>query len=103
MRSFRYQRASDPQAALQVLAASVAAAAPQTEASVQPLAGGTTLIDLMKLDVMRPEHLVDINPLAGSWAQVKLDGDNLKLGALAHMSQVAGHAEVQQNYPVVAD
>jgi xanthine dehydrogenase YagS FAD-binding subunit len=103
MRSFTYQRASDPQAALQALAATSAADAPQTEASAQPLAGGTTLIDLMKLDVMRPGQLVDINPLAGSWAQVNLNGDNLQLGALARMSQVAGHAEVQQNYPVIAD
>jgi xanthine dehydrogenase YagS FAD-binding subunit len=103
MRSFSYQRASDPQAALQALAVTAAANTPLTEASTQPLAGGTTLIDLMKLDVMRPERLVDINPLAARWAQVNLDGGNLKLGALAHMSQVAGHAEVQQSYPVIAD
>src|SRR5689334_24512898 len=103
MRSFSYQRASDPQAALQALAVTAAAPTPLTEAAVQPLAGGTTLIDLMKLDVMRPERLVDINPLAANWAQVNLNATNLKLGALAHRSQVAGHAEVQQNYPVIAD
>src|SRR3569832_93270 len=103
MRSFSYQRASDPQAALQALAATSAVNAPLTQSPTQPLAGGTTLIDLMKLDVMRPERLVDINPLAGNWAEINLDGGNLKLGALAHMSQVAGHAEVQQHYPVISD
>jgi len=103
MRSFSYQRASDPQAALRALAATSATNAPLTEAPTQPLAGGTTLIDLMKLDVMRPERLVDINPLAGDWAQIDLNGGNLKLGALAHMSQVAAHGEVQQHYPVIAD
>jgi xanthine dehydrogenase YagS FAD-binding subunit len=103
MRSFLYQRASDPQAALQALATTAGVNAPLTEAPTQPLAGGTTLIDLMKLDVMRPSRLVDINPLAGNWAAINLDDNNLKLGALAHMSQVAGHAEVQRHYPVIAD
>ena len=76
---------------------------PSTQATVQPLAGGTTLIDLMKLDVMRPEGLVDINPLAGSWSEINLDGGNLRLGALARMSDVAAHPDVQRNYPVIAE
>jgi xanthine dehydrogenase YagS FAD-binding subunit len=61
------------------------------------------LIDLMKLDVMRPGTLVDINPLAKQWSAVSLDGGNLRLGALARMSDVAANAEIQKNYPVVAD
>jgi xanthine dehydrogenase YagS FAD-binding subunit len=100
MRPFTYQRASDPDAAIAALAASSGSNPP--EATVQALAGGTTLIDLMKLDVMRPEGLVDINPLAGSWSEINLDGGNLRLGALARMSDVAAHAEVQRNYPVIA-
>jgi xanthine dehydrogenase YagS FAD-binding subunit len=76
--------------------------APPTEAAVQPLAGGTTLVDLMKLDVMRPEGLVDINPLAATWSEINLDGGNLRLGALARMSDVAAHPQVQRNYPVIA-
>jgi xanthine dehydrogenase YagS FAD-binding subunit len=103
MRAFAYQRATDPSAATQALAAAVGANSPLTEASAQPLAGGTTLIDLMKLDVMRPATLVDINPLAAGWSAINLDGDNLKLGALARMSDVAAHPDVQRYYPVVAD
>jgi xanthine dehydrogenase YagS FAD-binding subunit len=103
MRPFMYQRAGDPSAAIQALAVTAAGGNSPTEAAVQPLAGGTTLIDLMKLDVMRPSTLVDINPLAGAWSQVNLEGDNLKLGALARMSDVAAHPEVQRFYPVVAD
>jgi xanthine dehydrogenase YagS FAD-binding subunit len=102
MRPFIYQRASDPNAAMAALAAS-RGNRPPTEAAVQALAGGTTLIDLMKLDVMRPQALVDINPLAGSWAEINLDGGNLRLGALARMSDVADHPEVQRNYPVIAE
>jgi len=101
MRPFTYQRASDPNAALTALAASSGNPLP-TEAAVQALAGGTTLIDLMKLDVMRPQALVDINPLAGSWAEINLDDGNLRLGALARMSDVVAHQEVQRHYPVIA-
>ena len=103
MRSFTYQRASDPSATIQALAMAVASNDPPTEAAAQPLAGGTTLIDLMKLDVMRPATVVDINPLAAAWSAIKLEVGNLRLGALARMSDVAANPEIQRNYPVIAD
>jgi xanthine dehydrogenase YagS FAD-binding subunit len=103
MRAFAYQRATDPSAATEALAAAAGLNSPLTEATAQPLAGGTTLIDLMKLDVMRPSTIVDINPLANGWSAINLDGDNLRLGALARMSDVAANPEVQRYYPVVAD
>jgi xanthine dehydrogenase YagS FAD-binding subunit len=103
MRPFTYQRATEPSDALQALAAAGAANGSLTEAEAQPLAGGTTLIDLMKLDVMRPRTLIDINPLASAWSGVSLDGGNLRLGALARMSDVAANPEMQQNYPAIAD
>src|SRR5690349_19174886 len=102
MRSFFYQRATDPNAAITALAAG-GSTNPPTESPVQPLAGGTTLIDLMKLDVMRPQGLVDINSLSGSWSEIDVEGGNLRLGALARMSDVAAHPEVQKHYPVVSD
>lgn len=63
------------------------------------LAGGTTLVDLMKLGVMTPAHVVDINrlPLRGVYA----DAFGLHIGALERMSDVAAHPLVQY-YPVVA-
>jgi xanthine dehydrogenase YagS FAD-binding subunit len=103
MRAFAYQRATDPSAATEALAAAAGANSPLTEAEAQPLAGGTTLIDLMKLDVMRPVTVVDINPLASGWSDISIEGGNLKLGALARMSDVAANPEVQRYYPVVAD
>jgi xanthine dehydrogenase YagS FAD-binding subunit len=103
MRPFAYQRATDASSAIEALAAAAAANNPLTEATIQPLAGGTTLVDLMKLDVMRPSTLIDINPLAGAWSAVSLDDGNLRLGALARMSDVAANSEVQRSYPVVAD
>jgi xanthine dehydrogenase YagS FAD-binding subunit len=103
MRPIIYQKANDAPAAVQALAAAAVDNVALTESSIQPLAGGTTLIDLMKLDVMRPSTLVDINPLAGSWSDINLENGNLRLGALARMSDVAAHPEIQQFYPVVAE
>jgi len=101
MRAFAYQSAADPSAAIQALAAG--GNAPPTDAAAQVLAGGTTLIDLMKLDVMHPSSVIDINPLTDQWSQIHPAGDRLHLGALARMSDVAAHGEVQRNYPVIAD
>jgi xanthine dehydrogenase YagS FAD-binding subunit len=103
MRPIIYQKATDAPSALQALAAAASANNALTDASVQPLAGGTTLLDLMKLDVMRPGVLVDINPLSSGWSAVRLDGGNLKLGALARMSDVAADPNIQREYPVIAD
>ena len=91
MRPFTYQRATDAPSAVQALAAAASTNTALTDGAIQPLAGGTTLLDLMKLDVMRPSVLVDINPLSNAWSAVSLDGGNLKLGALARMSDVAAN------------
>jgi xanthine dehydrogenase YagS FAD-binding subunit len=64
------------------------------------IAGGTTLIDLMKLEVMTPSQLMDINglPMSG----IELTGDGLRIGALEKMSDVAEHPEVVAKYPVIS-
>jgi xanthine dehydrogenase YagS FAD-binding subunit len=64
------------------------------------LAGGTTLVDLMKLEVMTPQRVVDINslPLRG----ITRDGEGLHIGALEKMSDVAAHPLVTANYPMLA-
>ncbi|MCA1186743.1 MULTISPECIES: xanthine dehydrogenase family protein subunit M [unclassified Saccharopolyspora] len=60
------------------------------------LAGGTTLVDLMKLDVLTPQRVLDINelPLRGLDA-----ADGLRIGALERMSDVAAHPGV---YPMIS-
>jgi xanthine dehydrogenase YagS FAD-binding subunit len=103
MRPFVYQRAADVPSAVQALAAAASGNDALTEATIQPLAGGTTLIDLMKLDVMRPGALVDINPLASAWSKIELQDGNLLLGSMARMSAVADNADIQRNYPVIAE
>lgn len=64
------------------------------------LAGGTTLVDLMKLEVLTPSHVVDINRLP--LRDVRLDGRGLHLGALARMNAVATDRRVVTEYPVLA-
>lgn len=103
MRPFTYHRTADPLSAVQTLAAAATTDTSLTDAVAQPLAGGTTLVDLMKLDVMRPRTIVDINPLAAAWSAIGFEGDGLRLGALARMSDVAANPEIAQNYPVIAD
>jgi xanthine dehydrogenase YagS FAD-binding subunit len=104
MRPFRYEHAADRAQALALANTSnEAAAAAHITAPVQFLAGGTTLIDLMKIDVMRPDVLVDINALQRQHGEITAGADGLRLGALARMSEVADHPEVRRDYPVIAE
>jgi xanthine dehydrogenase YagS FAD-binding subunit len=101
MRPFLYRRAS-------ALADALTAAGPHpdrvppTMASAQFLAGGTTILDLMKLDVMRPEILVDLNGVGPANRRIERRGNALYLSAFATMAEAADHPEIQQNYPVIA-
>ncbi|HEY9759153.1 MAG TPA: xanthine dehydrogenase family protein subunit M [Oculatellaceae cyanobacterium] len=64
------------------------------------LAGGTTLIDLMKLDVVEPEHLIDINKL--SLADIELKNDAIRVGALVKNSDLAHHPLILEHFPVLS-
>ncbi len=104
MRPFAYERAADLPDALRLAAAHApAAGAPSHEqAPAHYLAGGTTLLDLMKLGSWHAEALVDINALRRDHAAIRADAEALHLGALAHMSEVADHPDVARDYPVLA-
>jgi xanthine dehydrogenase YagS FAD-binding subunit len=72
-------------------------------ADAQFLAGGTTLVDLMRLNVMRPQSIIDINPLSGTaLGKIEIGADGLKLGALAHMAEAADQKDIRAQYPVIA-
>jgi xanthine dehydrogenase YagS FAD-binding subunit len=67
------------------------------------LAGGTTLFDLMKLGVMQPATVIDINPLASSaLGHIAVSQNGLRLGALVRMADAADHADIKRQYPVIA-
>ncbi|MBL8112104.1 MAG: xanthine dehydrogenase family protein subunit M [Acidobacteria bacterium] len=63
-------------------------------------AGGTTLVDLMKLEVLTPERLVDIGSLP--LTKIEATPARLRIEALARMADVAASHDVLRNYPVVA-
>jgi xanthine dehydrogenase YagS FAD-binding subunit len=69
----------------------------------QFLAGGTTLVDLMRLNVMRPQSVIDINPLSDTTlGKIELGPNGLRLGAMAHMAEAADHKDIREQYPVIA-
>jgi xanthine dehydrogenase YagS FAD-binding subunit len=110
MRPFEFVRAESAQAAIlaatqQDDAAGRSSGQPSSSqsASSQFLAGGTTLLDLMKLDVMRPARVIDINDLRGADASaIEVGPRGLRLGAMVRMSDAAAHEEVRRNFPVIA-
>lgn len=69
--------------------------------TVEYLVGGTTLIDLMKLDVMQPAKVIDLNAIGRQHDAIEITDAGLRLGAFAKMSRVADHADVARHYPVI--
>jgi xanthine dehydrogenase YagS FAD-binding subunit len=104
MRPFAYSRADSVAAAIHTR---IAAEMPPDTATMHALnqyvAGGTTLIDLMKLDVMRPQSITDINALSRTPSgEIEFGPRGLHLGALVRMSAAADHPDIRKNYPVIA-
>jgi len=89
MHPFSYTSAPDTNGAIAVSAPDAAF-----------IAGGTTLIDLMKLDVMTPSLLIDINPLPLS--SVTEHSGGVRIGALVKNSDLAHHALIVSRYPVLS-
>ncbi len=104
MRPFSYERADSPDAAARAaVAMNPALGLAPTSAPGQFIAGGTTMIDLMKLDVMRPSVLVDVNPLsAHEHGRIEAHEGGLRLGALVRMGDAQEHDVVKRDYPVIA-
>jgi xanthine dehydrogenase YagS FAD-binding subunit len=98
MDSFIFTQPTTVDQAIQSAAKSQTA---QQGARVRFVAGGTTLIDLMKLNVERPQEIVDINGLPLNRIEPSPAG-GLVLGALARNSDVAHHPTVERDYPVLS-
>jgi xanthine dehydrogenase YagS FAD-binding subunit len=99
MRPFAFERAGDAALASRL---GLGTGQGQADAAVQFLAGGTTLIDLMKLDVLRPQRVVDLGLLRRRYSSIETGADGLRLGAFATMSKAADHPAVMQGYPAIA-
>ncbi|NIJ69995.1 FAD binding domain-containing protein [Xanthomonas sp. 60] len=92
MRAFSYERAASP--------AQAAAAAARTPGA-KFIGGGTNLLDLMKLDIETPMHLIDVNGLALDRIDELPDG-GLRIGALVRNSDLAADARVRRDYAVLS-
>jgi xanthine dehydrogenase YagS FAD-binding subunit len=92
MIEFQYARAIDVADAVRQIAGNPGA---------KLVAGGTNLIDLMKMEVERPAKLIDITRLPLKQVE-DTPGGGLRIGALVRNSDLAYHAPVEQRYPVLA-
>jgi xanthine dehydrogenase YagS FAD-binding subunit len=93
MKAFTYERAATAEAAVQALAG---------RPDARFIAGGTNLLDLMKLQIEAPPHLVDINRIAGLDRIEDTPDGGLRIGTLVRNSDLAADARVRQRYPVLA-
>jgi xanthine dehydrogenase YagS FAD-binding subunit len=92
MKVFTYQRAETP-----AQAAAFAARTP----GARFIAGGTNLLDLMKLEIETPAHLVDVNALALDKIELMPDG-GLRIGALVRNTDLASDSRVRRDYGVLS-
>jgi hypothetical protein len=92
MRPFTYERAASP-------AAAARAAADRPDARF--IAGGTNLLDLMKLQIETPAHLIDVNGLGLDRIEETKDG-GLRIGALVRNTDLAADARVRRDYAVLS-
>jgi len=92
MRAFTYERASAP--------AEAAAAVARTPGA-KFIAGGTNLLDLMKLQIETPTHLVDVNGLQLDAIEPTADG-GLRIGALVRNTDLAADERVRRDYGVLS-
>jgi xanthine dehydrogenase YagS FAD-binding subunit len=92
MKSFTYERAESP--------AEAAAAAARHPGS-RFVAGGTNLLDLMKLEIETPLHLIDVNGLQLDGITAD-DGGGLRIGALVRNTDLAADARVRRDYGVLS-
>lgn len=99
MRPFTFESAADLQQAARL---GQATGQGQADAAAQFLAGGTTLIDLMKLDVLRPQRVVDLGPLRASSRDIEFGPDGVRLSAFAKMARVADEPRMLSEYPALA-
>jgi xanthine dehydrogenase YagS FAD-binding subunit len=92
MKPFTYERAKSP------------AEAAQAAARIQGakfIAGGTNLLDLMKLQIETPTHLIDVNGLVLDKIEATPDG-GLRIGALVRNTDLAADARIRRDYPLLS-
>jgi carbon-monoxide dehydrogenase medium subunit len=92
---FGYERATSVENAVALLE--------QLGPEARLVAGGHSLLPMMKLRLARPEHLIDINDLAQQLGYVRVDGNELCIGALTRHAELLGSALAGEHYRIFHD
>ena len=91
MRPFTYERAKSP---------AEAAASAAHKSGAKFIAGGTNLLDLMKLEIEAPQHLIDVNGLSLDKIEPLPDG-GMRIGALVRNSDLAADKTIRRDYALL--
>ncbi|KQB53687.1 xanthine dehydrogenase [Pseudomonas endophytica] len=92
MRALEYTRATSPEQAIATHA--------RTEATAF-LAGGTTLLDLVKIDIMQPDRVIDVHTLDLDQIEILSDG-RTRIGAMVTNTELAHHPRIKSDYAVLS-
>ena len=92
MKAFTYERASSVEAATKAAA---------SNGNAKFIAGGTNLLDLMKLEIETPTHLIDVNGLGLDKIETAPEG-GLRIGALVRNTDLAADASVRRDYALLS-
>ena len=92
---FGYERATSVDHAIELLQ--------QLGPDARLVAGGHSLLPMMKIRLAQPEHLIDINPLADELGSIAIDGDALVIGAMARHNDLLHSALVGEHFPILQD
>ncbi|WP_313632439.1 FAD binding domain-containing protein [Massilia timonae] len=92
MKSFTYERVHSPAEAAQAM---------RRTPGARFIAGGTNLLDLMKLQIETPQHLIDVNHIGLDRIESAADG-GLRIGALVRNTALASEPRVRRDYPVLS-
>jgi carbon-monoxide dehydrogenase medium subunit len=92
---FEYERASSVEQAIALLE--------RLGPEARLVAGGHSLLPMMKLRLARPEHLIDINPLAAELGYVKVENNELRIGAMTRHSELLQSAVAGEHLRMLHD
>jgi carbon-monoxide dehydrogenase medium subunit len=92
---FGYERATSVDHAIQLLE--------ELGSEARLVAGGHSLLPMMKIRLAQPEHLIDINPLAAELGAISIDGDALVIGAMARHNDLLESPLAAEHFPILVD
>ncbi|MCB8839676.1 xanthine dehydrogenase family protein subunit M [Aurantimonas sp. VKM B-3413] len=104
MRPFVYERARNAEDAVAAIRRHSRRDVPSVQADGQYIAGGTNMSDYMRLDVMRPDFVLDVNEIAGdNMRRIRVGDSGLRIGSLVRMAEAEDNETIQRDYPVIHD